>query len=170
MSSIKKSNVQTRIDIPLDLTPPQRELLAQKIIQTIKDRTREGYSSTGRPFRGYSKKYKDSFEFKVAGKTDTVDLSLTGDMVADLDILSINNRYVLVGYEMDYDDIGKVHGNVTGEYGNDKPVTSPRDFIGLPKKWVDILAAETRQEIPSFQSEVNSTVNSILSRLGIEDE
>ncbi len=167
MSSIKKHNVQTRIDIPRDLSPQQRELLAQKIVQKIKDRTREGFSATGRPFKGYSKKYKESLDFKIAGKSDQVDLSLTGDMVADLDVLSINNRYIVVGYDMDYPDIGKVHGNVTGEYGNDKPVTSKRDFIGLPQKWVTILAEETRQEVPSLQSETDVAVNSILSRLGI---
>ncbi len=167
MSSIKKSNVQTKIDIPRDLNPEQRELLARKVVQKIKDRTREGISASGRPFKSYSKAYTDSFDFKIAGKSSTVDLSLTGDMVADLDVISLTDSHIVVGYEMDYEDIGKVHGNVTGEYGNTIPVTSRRDFIGLPKKWVEILAEETRQEIPSLQSETDTAVASILSRLGV---
>tara|TARA_B100001971_G_C18266422_1_gene593064 strand:+ start:1430 stop:1945 length:516 start_codon:yes stop_codon:yes gene_type:complete len=170
MSKIKKKHIQTRIDIPRDLTPRQRELLAEKIVRKIRERTKEGKSATGRPFKGYSKEYKESLDFKLAGKSDTVDLRSTGDMLSELDVLSINNRYIMVGYEKDHPDAGKVQGNVTGEYGNDKPVTRPRDFIGLPKKWVEILAAEVRLELPDFEEEKTSVIANILSRIGVNKD
>ena len=169
MSKIKKKHIQTRIDIPKGLTPAQRELLGEKIVRKIRERTKEGMSATGRPFKGYSKEYKESLDFKLAGKSDTVSLSSTGDMLAELEVLKNNNRYILVGYEVDHPDAGKVQGNVTGEYGNDKPVTRPRDFIGLPKKWVEILAEEVKLELPDFEEEKTSVIANILSRIGVND-
>lgn len=170
MSAIKKKNIQTRIDIPSGLTPEQRELLGEKIVDKIRERTKDGLSATGRPFKGYSKEYKESLDFKIAGKSSTVDLSSTGDMLAELDVIKNNNRYILVGYEKDHPDAGKVQGNVTGEYGNPRPVTRPRDFIGLPKKWVDILAEEVKLELPNFEDEKKGVIANILSRLGSNNE
>ena len=38
-----------------------------------------------------------------------------------------------IGFESGYDGLGKVEGNVLGTYGNSKPVTKGRDFLGLTK-------------------------------------
>lgn len=167
MSSIKKSNVQKKIKVDPKLTPQQTQLLGRKIVDLIRERTSEGLGSKDEPFQGYSKSYKNSLDFKIAGKTNTVNLRQTGDMMADLDVLSIEGNTITIGYEMDYEDIGKVHGNVTGEYGNDSPVTKPRNFIGISDSWLEILTEEVLFELPQEQSERDRVVNTIFSRFGL---
>ena len=165
MSAIKKKNVQTRITLPRGLSEQQRELVGTKIIQMIKDRTRSGINAKDKPFPKYSTDYKESLDFKIAGKSDSVNLVQTGDMLADIEVLQHGNGYILVGYEMDYEEIGKVHGNVTGEYGQERSTGKTRDFIGLPYRMLRIAIAEAKDEAPTLQTEKDSIINNILSRL-----
>lgn len=164
MSSIKKEKVQTRISLPTNLTPEQRELAGKKIVQLVKERTKHGVSAKSKPFPKYSKEYKESLDFKIAGKSSTVNLSQTGDMIADLDMLQHGRGYVLIGYSMDYEDIGKVHGNVTGEYGQEFSTGKKRDFIGLPERLVRVIVEEAKNELPTLQEEKESIIGNILSR------
>lgn len=107
-------------------------MIAKEIIDFIKQRTEKGLDKNNRKFSPYSKSYKKSLDFKLAGKSSKVDLELTGEMLAEMDLLTERSGSITIGYEADNKDLnGKVEGNRKGTYGNKKPVTKPRDFLGI---------------------------------------
>lgn len=153
-----KKNIQESIPIPTSLTEAQKEEVGKRIVDEIRDRTGRGIDKNGRSFPKYSKEYD---------KSGTPDLHLTGDMLADLDVLTITGSSVVVGYDVGHPDAGQVEGNTIGSYG--QPSANPkkaRDFIGLPKKVLKIIIEEVRND-PNFQETTASTgalIDRILGR------
>jgi len=114
------------------LSPDQKDEVADLIIERIVNRTDQGKDKDGRRFPGYSKSYKESLDFKVAGKTNKVDLQLSGDMLAALSVLDKTSRSVVIGFERGSEENAKADGNIRGTYG--KPTPDPkkaRDFLGI---------------------------------------
>jgi hypothetical protein len=114
------------------LSPDQKDEVADLIIERIVNRTDQGKDKDGRKFAGYSKSYKESLDFKVAGKTNKVDLQLSGDMLAALSVLDQTSRSVVIGFERGSEENAKADGNIRGTYG--KPTPDPkkaRDFLGI---------------------------------------
>lgn len=115
------------------LTPDQKDEVADLIIERIVNRTDQGKDKDGRRFPGYSKSYKESLDFKVAGKSPgRVDLQLSGDMLAALSVLDKTQRSVIIGFEPGSEENAKADGNIRGTYG--KPTPDPkkaRDFLGI---------------------------------------
>lgn len=114
------------------LSPDQKDEVADLIIERIVNRTDQGKDKDGRKFPGYSKSYKESLDFKVAGKTNKVDLQLSGDMLAALSVLDKTSRSVVIGFERGSEENAKADGNIRGTYG--KPTPDPkkaRDFLGI---------------------------------------
>lgn len=53
-------------------------------------------------------------------------------MLGSLEELTDRSGAITIGYEKDNKELnGKVEGNRRGTYGQKKPVTKPRDFLGL---------------------------------------
>ena len=115
------------------LSPDQKDEVADLIIERIVNRTDQGKDKDGRRFPGYSKSYKESLDFKVAGKSlGRVDLQLSGDMLAALSVLDKTQRSVIIGFEPGSEENAKADGNIRGTYG--KPTPDPkkaRDFLGI---------------------------------------
>lgn len=114
------------------LSPDQKDEVADLIIERIVNRTDQGKDKDGRKFPGYSRSYKESLDFKVAGKTNKVDLQLSGDMLAALSVLDKTSRSVVIGFERGSEENAKADGNIRGTYG--KPTPDPkkaRDFLGI---------------------------------------
>ena len=115
------------------LNSDQKDEVADLIIERIVNRTDQGKDKQGKRFPGYSKSYKESLDFKVAGKSSgKVDLQLSGDMLAALDVLDKTSRSVTIGFEPGSDENAKADGNIRGTYG--KPTPDPkkaRDFLGI---------------------------------------
>jgi hypothetical protein len=117
------------------LSPDQKDEVADLIIERIVNRTDQGKDKDGRKFAGYSKSYKESLDFKVAGKTNKVDLQLSGDMLAALSVLDQTSRSVVIGFERGSEENAKADGNIRGTYG--KPTPDPkkaRDFLGISER------------------------------------
>lgn len=125
------------------LTPDQKDEVADLIVERIVDRTQQGLDVNGRPWRGkageYSKAYRDSLDFKIAGKSPgKVDLQLSGDMLAALSILDKTQRSVTIGFEPGSDENAKADGNIRGTYGKSKPIPGKaRDFLGISNRDLD---------------------------------
>lgn len=103
--------------------------MGREIIRTIRARTEAGKDKNGAPFHGYSQEYKDSLEFRIAGKSEShVNLRLTGEMMSGMEVLWANpaSGSVAIGFR-DSTDRGKAHGHITGANGK-LPV---RDFLGI---------------------------------------
>lgn len=118
------------------LNSDQKDEVADLIIERIVNRTQQGLDKTGKPWKRqasiYSESYQNSLDFKVAGKGKTVDLQLSGDMLAALDILDKTSRSVTIGFEPGSEENAKADGNIRGTYG--KPTPNPkkaRDFLGI---------------------------------------
>jgi hypothetical protein len=135
-----------------DLTIDEKNEVADLIIERIVDRTQQGKDKDGRRFSGYSQSYKDSLDFKIAGKSPgKVDLQLSGDMLAALAVLDKNKRStstpfeegskkrtVIIGFEPDSEENAKADGNIRGTYGQSKPIPGKaRDFLGITDRELD---------------------------------
>ena len=106
--------------------------LGRELVQIILKRTADGKDRYGNAFVGYSKEYKESDDFKLTGKSPSnVNLRLSGDMLADLGVISARNGRIILGFESE-EQRAKAHGHITGKEGTGKlPV---RDFLGISKE------------------------------------
>ena len=73
---------------------------------------------------------------------------------------------------MDYEDAGKVEGNVIGSYGTNKPDPSKaKNFIGIPTDELNLLIEEVRTDTFDIelqkQKRLNNVVSGILQGLGL---
>lgn len=114
-----------------DYDATEREAIAVEVIDQIVKRTQNGKDKNGSSFARYSKDYKNSLNFKNAGKSGTVDLTLSGDMLDSIAILSNRGGKVVIGFEKGSTENGKADGNIRGTYGQDHRVGPKRDFLGI---------------------------------------
>ena len=117
------------------LTPDEKDEVADLIIERIVNRTQQGKDKDGQRFSSYSQAYKESLDFKIAGKSNLVDLQLSGDMLAALSILDKTSRSVTIGFERGSEENAKADGNIRGTYGKSKPIPGKaRDFLGISER------------------------------------
>lgn len=130
------AQMKTRIELPKGLSPNDREIILEEVVDFIKKRTRKGKDKDNRSFAAYSKEYKQSLDFKNAGKSGSkVNLVLSGDMLAALDVLSHRNGSGFIGYESGTEENSRAEGNIKGTYGQRKPISGKkRDFLGITEK------------------------------------
>ena len=123
---------RVKIKLPTPIADQdKRAELADLIIERIVERTDQGKDKDGNPFAKYSKEYKESLDFKNAGKGATPNLQLSGDMLAALKVLDSTRNYITVGFEKGSEENGKADGNIRGTYGKPTPVGPKRDFLGI---------------------------------------
>jgi len=87
-------------------------------------------------FVPYSEGYKKSIEFKIAGKTSKVNLTLSSDMMDLLgDFIRERPGQIEIGYDVgDEFTNAKVEGNITGSYGQKTGSRSKaRDYMGIAR-------------------------------------
>jgi len=110
----------------------------QRIIESIIKRTLSGVDKSGNAFKGYSEAYTKSSIYKIyKGRSRKVNLKLTGDMQADLGVITHANGQVTVGFT-DLTESEKAKGHITG--ANYLP---RRDFFGLPNDEVVKITVST---------------------------
>lgn len=138
---------------PKDFTPAMRDVLGKEVAEFVRQRSESGLNVRNRPFPKYSKAYKDSLDFTNAGKTSQVDLTLSGDMLIDLDVISNRSDKIIIGYEKGSESNAKADGNNRGTYGKSKPIPGKkREFMGIS------------------QVDYNNIVRGVRSRYGTEDD
>lgn len=105
-----------------------REAIGQAIIDKIIERTKSGVDINGKLFKGYSKVYVKSDEFKAFGKSkDEVNLTLSGAMLDTMDIISQDGNKITIGWDDD-EEIAKAYNHNVGD------TVSKRQFFGLKPK------------------------------------
>jgi len=128
------------ISIPKRLRPDQRLELADLIIERIVDRTQnEHVDRYGKDFPGYSKEYVKSLDFNNAGKSPgSVDLQLSGDMLAAIELLRHQPGKLKIGFQKGTEENAKAEGNILGTYGQKSPIRGKkRNFLGLTRAELD---------------------------------
>jgi hypothetical protein len=119
------------VEISDKYTPDERKAIAIEIIDFIVDRTQKrNLDKNNRPFKGYSKSYMKSLDFKIAGKNGNVDLTLSGDMMSSIEMLNEKKGKLIIGFSKGLQN-DKAEGNILGTYGNKRPVAPARDFLGI---------------------------------------
>lgn len=124
--------IRKEILLPSDYDSEDANTVAEEILQFIIERTQRGYGSDGDKFPGYSKLYKDSDAFKLGGKSNKVDLTLSGEMLDTLQVLSAAKGKIVIGFPRGDDMNGRAEGNILGSYGQSSPNSSKaRNFMEL---------------------------------------
>jgi hypothetical protein len=122
-----------------------KESFAQAIIDKIVERTQSNEDVRGRNFEPYSESYKNSAMFKGFGKSNTVDLTLTGDMLGFLDLVKTEGSKIILGWN-DPNEAAKAHGHITGGATGKK-----RDFFGVSKAEVDEIKQDFMPIVREFR-------------------
>lgn len=122
-----------------------QDAVGQAIIDRIVSRTESGKSVNGAALAKYSKDYKESLEFKAFGKTNKVNMTLTGDMLASLTIVANKKGKIKIGWQ-DPENNAKAYGHLTGMEGHPwlEGVTPKREFFGLTQAEINSIRDEFR--------------------------
>lgn len=136
------------IEIPPELKPGMRERLAELVIDFIAQRSEQGLDKENKPFKKYSESYTKSLDFKNAGKSaGDVDLTLSGDMLASMELLRHGRGTIRVGFEKGSEENARADGNIRGTYGQSSPIRGKkRDFLGIKKRALKDLINEVIEE------------------------
>jgi hypothetical protein len=131
----KYKQQKVTIEVPENYTEVERRAIATEIIDFIVERTQSGLDKDGKMFKGYSKSYKESLDFKNAGKNpNKVDLTLTEEMLNELKLIKTTKGKIEIGFDGRRNKLnGKVEGNIKGTYGQKKSTGKARDFLGITK-------------------------------------
>ena len=158
---------RVRIDIPKGLRPTERLAVASEIIDFIIDRTKSGKDKDNKPFPKYSKGYKDSKSYEIAGKSGNVDITLSGETLNSLELISHTNGSILIGYDKGDSELnGKVEGNRIGSYGQKEGDSKKaRDFLGITegdkKKITNKYPVKTKKERESTRRKAIDIVTAL---------
>jgi hypothetical protein len=142
----------------------QRELrlaIAQRVIDYIVERTRDkGVDIRNQDFKAYANSYKDSTVFELLKDSDEPNLSLTGTMLASIDVLSDGPNTVVIGFD-DATETLKAFNHNTGD------TVKKREFFGIraddAKKLIE---SEFSDELDRLENRDpnRQTVSEILAR------
>lgn len=129
----KYKQQKVRIKIPKGYTSRERKAISFEVVEFMIKRTQKGLDKDNRRLKPYSKGYKESFEFRAAGKSGKVNLTSSEEMMDEMKGLKDTDGSLDIGYDGRKNALnGKVEGNRLGTYGNKKPVVSGgRDFLGI---------------------------------------
>jgi len=125
------------------------------IIERTQDKHLDKNNQPFKPASGYSKSYKNSLDFRLGGKTNAIDLTLSGDMLAAMEVLENKKGKITIGYKKGTEN-DKAEGNIIGSYG--KPSGDPkkaRDFLGITDKDFKNIVDKYKNESAVEQSEFN---------------
>lgn len=125
MAEAQQSKV---IFIPLGYSAPVRQRIGEDIIEKIKRRTSEGLDVNNKLFAGYSPNYD---------KTGTVNLKLSGDMLAGLSVLSTGDGFIRIGFDSaDANDKAAYIQAPRGDKAGRQPI---RTFVGISQQDLNII-------------------------------
>ena len=153
---IKKSKTSQKINLKEEFgidfrgRDSLKQALGQAIIDRIVSRTESGqgmsfgFSGSGTPVKlksPYSKAYAKSDDFKAFGKSrGNVNMTLTGDMLASIDLLKIDGNTIEVGIN-DSEEALKSYNHNTGD------TVPKRPFFGVNKKELKEIRREFSSDI-----------------------
>lgn len=123
--------IQEIITIPKNLTPEQREVIAEEVLDFIRDRTFAGMDKNNQRFPKYEKDYAK----KKGVNVGDVDLVLSGEMMDELRLIRHKVGEIVIGYDGRKKKLNaKAEGNILGSYGGDPNPDKARDYLGISRK------------------------------------
>lgn len=173
-TNLSKSDVNVEIDLetllgPQARDPDVRETFFQLALERLLERTESGRAVDNSIFPAYSPKYKESLAFAAFGKSSTPNLTLTGDMLASIQIIDQNESRMIVGVSSD--QAPKAYNHMTGD------TVPQRAFLGWTDTELEDIAAEFQpslfdnpEELVSDQQVLNLLGRLFREGIGIGEE
>ncbi len=134
-----------RIEIPEEIGPSDRQAIGDEMVSLMISNARdgkgvrwEGDRARTRHFPAYTKEYE-----KFKGQKN-VDLTLSGDMLDALTVISHQKGSILIGFENGTKENDKAEGNITGSYGRSPNPRKARNFLGLTASDIKSIVREYR--------------------------
>lgn len=142
-------NLEDLLGVSLTGRPGLRASIAQAVIDHVVDRTEDGKDVRGNDFSSYASSYIDSAEFELAGKSPSdVNLTLSGNMLASVDLLSQGRN--TIEYGISGDEAPKAYNHQTGD------TVKKRQFIGMKMSDLkDLIMGEFGSEIKGIKRRVS---------------
>ena len=138
------------IKVPKELSEEDKLALSEDVIEYIRKRTEANKDNKGKKFPKYSKGYVKSLDFKIARKSEgNVNLTQTGDMLADIETLKIKEGEIRIGFERGSESNAKADGHITGWQGRSE---TKRPFLGFDsesekKALADIIKKHVKSDL-----------------------
>jgi hypothetical protein len=168
--TLKQTEVSTDIDIKeilgdLSKNESVREVFFQMALDKMQERLDSGRGVDGK-LATYSKEYKESDSFKIFGKTSTVNMQLTGDMLAAVKELESSSGKIKIGID-DSLEAAKAYGHITGMKGHPTLAgkVPERNWFGWTDKELKQIAKEIKPEFKSKDEISDAAALNILDRL-----
>lgn len=140
--------VHNKIELPDDLSAKDRRAVGKELLEFIRKRTASGRGKGSGTFPKYSKEYTQSLDFRNARKSaGKVNLKLSGDMMAALDVLSHKKGQLIYGFKNKTEENDRAEGNILGSYGGSPNASKVRDFMGLDKNEVNAIVELSKSGI-----------------------
>ena len=161
--------VRTKLEIPKNLRPKERELLGEAVLEFIRLRTLSGKDKNNRSLPKYSADYA-----KAKGVSrESVDLFLSGELLESMQLLSHKNGEIVIGFDKSDEQLnGKAEGNILGTYGQPKPIPGKkRDFLGITKQDLKSVLNEfkAQDEVDLSEKDIDTLArNAARELLGID--
>jgi hypothetical protein len=119
-----------------------KQQITGSIVDTILKRTEAGKDVNGSAFAKYSSDYKKSLAFKAFGKSNKVNLELTGQMLGTMDLIDQTENKIIIGWEDDT-EIKKAYNHNTGD------TVPKREFFDLTEEELAKIKAQYKDELES---------------------
>lgn len=105
----------------------------QLAINEVVRRTQRGLDKNDVPLAVYATTYKNSLAFQIYGKSSSVNMTLSGEMLSSMKVVPLTNGInleMIDGFNND-----KAHGHINGTISKNGKIHLPvRDFFGLTEE------------------------------------
>lgn len=134
----KKGWVYTEVTLDKEYDKGTLHEIGEDLINFIIERSKNGEGKDGKSFPKYSKEYKESLDFKIAGKSDEVNLTLSSELLDSLEVIEVSKNKIRIGYDKgDERNNAVAEGNIIGSYGKSRGSSSKaRNYLDLSHKEV----------------------------------
>lgn len=168
--TLKKEEVSTEIDLKSLLgASAKNESIRQVFFEAAFDkmlaRLDQGRGVDGK-LHAYSKSYKDSLAFAAFGKSNTVNMQLTGDMVQSVTVLDSSETKLKIGID-DSEQAAKAYGHMTGMQGHPTLAgkVSARNWFGWKDSELIKIANAIKPEINNKSVVSDAAILKLLDKL-----
>ncbi len=144
-------NKQTKltVKVPSYLPSDAKSEIAERVIEHIRTRTTKGLNPNNKKWSGKAGKYTKEYA-KEKGKSSPVDLENTSAMLSAIKFFKGKSKGgdLTIGYTANSKQERKANGNITGEYGQNKPIAGKaRPFLDIMKKDLALIIEDYIEEV-----------------------
>ena len=139
-------NLDELLGVNLSDSPDLKNAIGQALIDRIVERSQSGTDLRGTAFKPYKKSYTESDQFSAFGKSKDVNMTLSGDMLSGLTVLSDAGNDIKIGWD-DATNNAKAYNHMVGD------TVRKRQFFGITKAAAQEIASEFQDAIDEIKEQ-----------------